>query len=194
MNTGQEHGRRKEGPERGPLRKPWVQDGLGVGSQPEPSVREAFGRWLVSLRRSPSCVVLRGPEPPYSRILFSYHDLVDGDLSALFDANHFVDRLEARQGYIHDVVPRAEHDVNRGEFIQHPLVDGNLRTFRLGVNADRSHACRAVAATMAKQLVELADGLHVLDVAERPESRRILEILARAKVGGCGFFKISLLA
>ena len=60
------------------------------------------------------------------------------------------------------------------------------------MNADGTHARRAVSAA-SKQLVELADGLYVLRIAQRSECRRVLEILRRTEIGGDRLLEIPLL-
>jgi len=73
-----------------------------------------------------------------------------------------------------------------------PLVDRNLCALGLGVNADGTHARRAVSAA-SKQLVELADGLYVLRIASALSGRRVLEILRRTEIGGDRLLEIPLL-
>src|SRR3981081_664118 len=90
--------------------------------------------------------------------LLPFKNFVDCGLAASVDADNFVDRLETGHCYIHDVVPRSQHDLNRRNLIKDVLVDRDLCAFRLGVNADCTHACRAVAAVLSKPLVEIAHG------------------------------------
>lgn len=126
----------------------------------------------------------------------SYHllplkNFVDCGLAASVDADNLVDRLETGERDIHDVVPRSQHDVDWRELIKHSLVDRDLCAFWLCVNADRTHTRRAVSAVLSKQLVELADGPHLLSIAQRSEHGRILEILSGAEIGGDGLVEVS---
>src|SRR5580698_9718696 len=73
------------------------------------------------------------------------------------------------------------------------LVNRDLRALRLGVDADGAHARRAVTA-VSKELVELADGLHVFSVAQRPQRGRILKILSGTEIGVNGLIEKPLFA
>ena len=118
-------------------------------------------------------------------------NFVDCGLAASVNTDDFVDRLETGERDIHDVVPRSQHDVDRRELIKHSLVDRDLCAFRLGVNADGPHARRAVSAVLSKELVELADGPHLVSIAQRSEHWRVLEILRGAEIGGDGLVEVS---
>src|SRR3982074_2937048 len=123
--------------------------------------------------------------------LLPLKNFVDCGFAASVDADNFVDRLETGHCYIHDVVSRSQHDVNRRNLIEDVLVDRDLCAFRLGVNADGPHACRAVAAVLSKQLVELAHGPDIFSIAQRPEHGRVLEILCGTEIGGNGLVEVS---
>src|SRR3981081_2975805 len=123
--------------------------------------------------------------------LLPLKNFVDCGLAASVHVDNFVDRLETGHRDIHDVVPRSQHDVDWRNLIKDALVDRDLCAFRLGVNADRTHARRAVSAVLSKELVELADGPHVLSVAQRSEHGRVLEILSGTKIGSDGLVEIS---
>jgi hypothetical protein len=68
--------------------------------------------------------------------LLPLKNLVDCDLAALFDGDHFVYGLESRQGDIDHVIPRSHHYFQGRHLVQDALVNHHLGSLGLCANAD----------------------------------------------------------
>jgi len=131
------------------------------------------------------------PAWTHARRLLVLQYLIDDDFAAFIYRDDFVDGGIAAQGDVDDVVAGIENKVNRRVLIQHVLVDGHLGSLGLGFDADRAHALRFFA---AEELVHLADGFDVVDIAERLESGREIGGLAQGELSTGGLVDVTRLA
>lgn len=123
--------------------------------------------------------------------LLALHDFVDDDFAASVDADDFVDGRVAGHGDVDDVVAGIEQHVHRRIFLEHVLVHRDLSAFGLGVDAERAHALRFLA---AKQLFHFAGSAHVIDIAERAQAGSEADRLAESELGVGGFVDVAGLA
>src|ERR1700730_16914051 len=116
--------------------------------------------------------------------------LFDRDLAVLLHVDDAMHALESRQSNVDYVGARIQVQVDRRELIENAIVDGNLRSLGLRLDADCTHS-RNVAAP--EELLELAANLDVVGVAQNSQARRQTEDLPNLKIRGRGLFKVALL-
>src|SRR5215469_7567932 len=121
--------------------------------------------------------------------LFRLKRLVDGHVPILLDGDHLLERLVSGGGDVDNVISRIEQELHRRCFIEQAAVDGNLGA--LGRRAHGHLAHPRLGAISAKDLLELADGLDAVGIAQRPQRRRKPERLARLARGGGGFIEVA---
>src|SRR5262249_23255119 len=102
-------------------------------------------------------------------LLLRLKSFVDRCTSALIDDDHFLHRFVACECDVYDVVSRSQQEIHWRALVEHATIHRNLRTLGRGFHADSAHA--SIRRLAAKQLLELADGLDLIHIAQRPQSR-----------------------
>ena len=123
--------------------------------------------------------------------LLRLHYVFQQGFAAPFYCDDFVDWRVAAGSNVNDIVPGIKRYVHGSGLVQHVLVDCDLGSLGLSMNADRA----LVGLTFfTEQLRHFADRLHVLDIAESAQGGREVERLAENELRIHGLVKVAFLA
>ena len=116
---------------------------------------------------------------------------VDYCFATFIYSDYFVDGDVAAHGYVYHVVAGVKGKVDGRTLIEHVLVDGDLGSLGLSLDADRAHGLGILA---AEELIHFPDGPDVIDIAQEAQRGRETYRLAQCELGIGGFVEVTRLA
>src|SRR4051812_10200610 len=141
--------------------------------------------------RRPAALNLRWAGLSSQTSLLRLHYVFHEGFAAPFYCDDFVNWRIAARSNVNDIVTGIKGYVHWSGLVQHVLVDCDLRSLGLSMNADRA----LVDLTFfTEQLRHFADRLHVLDIAESAQGGREIEGLSENELRIHGLVKVAFLA